>query len=62
MAAFQQQMDWNAVEREASAILDKYRVSDLKQKLKKDIESFDHNFEAIASFKEYADKKPFMCL
>ena len=50
-------MDWNAVEREASAVLDKKRVSNMKQKLKKDIEPFGHNFEAIVSFKEYADKK-----
>ena len=57
MSAFQQQMDWNAVEREASAVLDKKRVSNMKQKLKKDIEPFGHNFEAIVSFKEYADKK-----
>lgn len=57
MSAFQQQMDWKAVEREASAVLDKKRVSNMKQKLKKDIEPFGHNFEAIVSFKEYADKK-----
>ena len=57
ISAFQQQMDWNAVEREASAVLDKKRVSNMKQKLKKDIEPFGHNFEAIVSFKEYADKK-----
>ena len=57
MSAFQQQMDWNTVEREASAVLDKKRVSNMKQKLKKDIEPFGHNFEAIVSFKEYADKK-----
>ena len=62
MSAFQQQMDWNAVEREASAVLDKKHVSNMKQKLKKDIEPFGHNFEAIVSFKEYADKKtPYMC-
>lgn len=29
----------------------------MKQKLKKDIEPFCHNFEAIVSFKEYAEKK-----
>ena len=57
MSAFQQQMDWSAVEREASAVMDKKRVSNMKQKLKKDIEPFGHNFEAIISFKEYADKK-----
>ena len=57
MSAFQQQMDWHAVEREASAVLDKKRVSNMKQKLKKDIEPFGHNFEATVSFKEYGDKK-----
>ena len=50
-------MDWNAVEKETSAVLDRKRVSNMKQKLKKDIEPFGHNFEAIVSFNEYADKK-----
>ena len=50
-------MDWKAVEREASSVLDKKRVCNMKQKMKKDIEPFGHNFEATVSFKEYADKK-----
>ena len=63
MSAFQQKMDWNAVEREAGAALDRKRVSNMKQKLKKDFEPFGHNFEAIVSFKEYADKKrPLICV
>ncbi|KAL9962288.1 hypothetical protein ACROYT_G031375 [Oculina patagonica] len=49
--------DWNAVEREFSAVMDKKRASNMKQKLRKDIEPFGHNFEAKISFKEYADKK-----
>lgn len=57
MFPFQQQMDWKAVEREASSVLDKKRVSNMKQKMKKDIEPSGHNFEATVSFKEYADKK-----
>ena len=57
ISAFQQQMHWNAFEREASAVLDRKRVSNMKQKLKKDIDPFGHNFEAIVSFKEYAVKK-----
>ena len=33
------------------------RVSNSEQKLKKDVEPFGHNFEAIVSFRVYADKK-----
>jgi len=59
ISAFQQQMDWNAVEsdRGQSTALDKKRVSNMKQKLKKDREPFGHKFEAIVSFNEYANKK-----
>ena len=41
----------------ASAVMDKKRVSNIRQNLKKDREPFGHNFEAILSLKEYADKK-----
>jgi len=62
ISAFQQQMAWNAVEREASALLDKKRVANMKQKLKKDREPFGHSFEAIVSFNEYVDKKDPLCI
>ena len=31
--------------------------SNVKKKVKKDIEPHSHNFEAVVSFKEYCDKK-----
>ena len=49
-------MDWDEVEKEAAASMDKKRISNKKQKVKRDIEPFGHNFEALVSFKEYSDK------
>lgn len=57
LSAFQQQMDWGAVEKEAASTVNRKWVENIKQKVKKDIEPFGHNFEAVVSFKEYCDKK-----
>ena len=35
----------------------KKRISNINQKVKRDIEPFGHNFEAVVSFKEYSDKR-----
>ena len=56
-SAFQREMDWDEVEKEAAASMDKKRISNIKQKVKRDIEPFGHNFEAVVSFKEYSDKR-----
>ena len=37
--------------------MDKKRISNINQKVKRDIEPFGHNFEAVVSFKEYSDKR-----
>ena len=55
--AFQQQMDWTAVEKEVASTIDKKRISNIKQKVKSDIQPLGHNFEAVIAFKEYCDKK-----
>ena len=55
--AFQQRMDWTAVEKEVASTIDKKRISNIKQKVKSDIQPFGHNFEAVIAFKEYCDKK-----
>ena len=48
---------WDEVEKEAAASMDKKRISNINQKVKRDIEPFGHNFEAVVSFKEYSDKR-----
>ena len=50
-------MDWDEVVKEAAASVDKKLISIIKQKVKRDIEPFGHNFEAFVSFKEYSDKR-----
>ena len=50
-------MDWEEVEKEAAANMDKKRISYIKQKVKRDIEPFGHSFEAVVSFKEYSGKR-----
>ena len=57
LSAFQREMDWDEAEKEAAASMDKNRISNIKQKVKRDIEPFGHNFEAVVSFKEYSDKR-----
>ncbi|PFX17548.1 hypothetical protein AWC38_SpisGene18123 [Stylophora pistillata] len=57
LSAFQQEMDWDEVEKEAAVIIDKKRMSNIKQKVKREIEPFGYNFEAVVSFKECSDKR-----
>ncbi|KAK2562672.1 hypothetical protein P5673_014377 [Acropora cervicornis] len=56
MSAFSKQSDWQEVEKQ-EATLDKKWISNEKQKLKKGIKPVQHNSEAMATFKEYCDKK-----
>lgn len=57
LSAFHQKLDWADVEREAASAINKKWISNVKEKVKKDIEPHGHNFEAVVSFKEYCDKK-----
>ena len=57
LSAFQEQTDWRDVEKAAASAIDKKWISNIKEKVKKDIEPHGHNFEAVVSFKEYCDKK-----
>jgi hypothetical protein len=49
--------DWNSIEQAASLIPKKKTISNEKQKLKALNEPHRHNYEAVAHFKEYADKR-----
>ena len=57
VSALQQQLNWEAIEKEASSTINRKWVDNMKQKIKKDIEPFGHNFEAVVAFKEFCDKK-----
>ena len=46
LSAFQREMDRDEVEKEAAARMDKKRISNIKQKVKRGIEPFGHSFEA----------------
>lgn len=48
--------DWDLVEKTASDMLDKNSISNEKQKLKTSNEPHGHNYEAVAHFKQYAEK------
>ena len=50
-------MNWDEVEKEAVASMDKKCISNIKQKVKRDIEPFGDNFGAVVSFKEYSHKR-----
>ena len=57
LSAFQEQKDWADVEREVASAIDRNWISNIKEKVKNDIEPHGHNIEAVVSFKEYCDKK-----
>ena len=57
MSAFREQSDWQEVDKQVEATLDKKWISNEKQRMKKDIEPVGHNFEPVVTFKEYCDKK-----
>ena len=50
-------MNWDEVEKEAVASMDKKCISNIKQKVERDIEPFGDNFGAVVSFKEYSHKR-----
>ena len=50
-------MNWDEVEKEAVASMDKKCISNIKQKVKRDIEPFGDKFGAVVSFKEYSHKR-----
>lgn len=57
VSAFREQLDWQTVEKEARSVVNKRRISYIKEKNKNQVEPYGHNFEAIVNFKEYCDKK-----
>ena len=57
ISAFRQQLDWNEVEKKVESTLDRNWIANTKKKVKREMEPIGHDFEAVAVFKEYCDKK-----
>ena len=57
LSAFRKQLDWSEVEKEVESTLDRTRISNIKKKVKREMQPVGHDFEAVAVFKEYCDKK-----
>jgi hypothetical protein len=57
LSAFREGADWQRVEKEVEATLDRKWLSNLKKKIKDDLEPVGHDFESVVTFKEYCDKK-----
>ena len=57
LSAFRKQLDWSEVEREVESTLDRSWISNIKKKVKREMQPVGHDFEAVAVFKEYCDKK-----
>ena len=57
LSAFRERSDWQKVEKEVEATLDRKWLANLKSKLKNDLEPVGHDFESVVTFKEYCDKK-----
>ena len=55
--AFRQQLDWDEVEKQVESTMDRNWIANTKKKVKRDMEPAGHDFEAVAVFKEYCDKK-----
>ena len=49
--------NWALVEEEVEDSLDRQWLSTVKKQLKRDMEPFGHDFEAVVTFKQYCDKK-----
>ena len=57
LSAFQENLEWATVEKEARGILNKKKISNIKETMKDTVQPCGHNFEAVVNFKEYCDKK-----
>ena len=54
--------DWSTEEKEVEDTLDWQWLSIVKKHMKRDMELFRHDFEAVATFTQYFDKKEFLYL
>ena len=52
MSAFRKQLDWSVVEKEVESTLDRTWISNIKKKVKREMQPVVHDFEAVAVFKE----------
>lgn len=50
-------LSWEALEKEATTVMNRKQIANIKQKMKSDSEPYGHNFEALVHFKEFCDKK-----
>ena len=57
ISAFRQKLDWDEVEKQVESTMDRNWIVNTKKKVKRDMEPAGHNFEAVAVFKEYCEKK-----
>lgn len=52
-----QRKPWEEVKKTAKSFEDKKWISNQKQKIKSETQPYGHNFEAVATYKEYCDKR-----
>lgn len=52
-----QRKPWEDVKKTAKSFGDKKWISNQKQKIKSETQPYGHNFEAVATYKEYCDKR-----
>ena len=50
-------VSWETLEKEATTVVNRKQIANIKQKMKGDSEPYGHNFEAVVHFKEFCDKK-----
>lgn len=48
--------DWQAVRKQVESTVDKQWLSNIKKKVKRDMEPVSHDHEAVITFKQYCDK------
>lgn len=49
--------DWSEVEKAAESVMNRKRISNEKEKVKRQNEPLGHHFEAVAHFKQYTDSR-----
>ena len=56
LSAFRRGEDWQSVRKKVESTMDKQWLSNIKKKIKRDMEPVGHDYEAIITFKQYCDK------
>lgn len=55
-SAFRRGEDWQSVRKQVESTMDTQRLSNIKKKMKRDMEPVGHDYEAVITFKQYCDK------